>query len=120
MPSSMRKTRDKVSCAGEVPESRRGKKGARGGAGKKKMLIMNVQSRNVYENKENDDNLPEKKATFLFKKATFYAKAHVFCRNRRLLCHFSSAQECISRFEMYKLEAQAGEAVKESPSVSRD
>ena len=81
MPRSTRKTRDKVSCAGEVPGSRREQ-------GKE---IITVQSRNVYENKENDDKLPGKKATFLFKKATFYANAHVFCRNRRFFCHFWSA-----------------------------
>ena len=63
MPSSTRKTRDKSSDAGRFSGLGGGKNVA-GGAGKKKMLIITVRSRNVYENKENDDNLPGKKLTF--------------------------------------------------------
>jgi hypothetical protein len=41
--------------------------------------IIHDRSRYLYENKQNNDNLPGRKATFLHNKATFYAKAHVFC-----------------------------------------
>jgi hypothetical protein len=73
----------------------------RAGGGKE---INHDRSQYLDENKQNDDNLPGKKATFLYNEATFYAKAHVFCKNRRLFCHFSNAQERIPRFKMYKLE----------------
>jgi len=49
----------------------------RGGSLEKE--IYHERSRELYENKQNDDNLPGKKATFLQNKTTFYAKAHVFC-----------------------------------------
>jgi hypothetical protein len=101
MPRPTRKTRDESSDAGEVPGSRRGKKARRG----REKEINHDRSRNLYENKQNDDNLPGKKATFLYNEATFYAKAHVFCKNRRLFCHFSSVKERIPRFKMYKLES---------------
>ena len=104
MPSPTRKMRDKSSRAGEVAWSRR--RGKSGAGGEPEKEINRDRSRNLYENKQNDDNLPGKKATFLQNKTTFYAKAHVFCRNRRLSCHFSSAQERILRFKMYKLECR--------------
>jgi len=62
MPRGRRKTEDKSSDAGEVPSSRQRGKRCRGErALKKKMLINDEGSRNVYENKQKDDNLVEEK-----------------------------------------------------------
>jgi hypothetical protein len=51
------------------------------GGGKREKEINHDRSGNLYENKQNDDNLPGKKVTFLQNKTTFYAKAQVFCGN---------------------------------------
>jgi hypothetical protein len=68
--------------AGRIIRRRGGSRVAAGGGkarrGREKE-INHDRSQYLYENKQNDDNLPGKKATFLHNKATFYAKAHVFC-----------------------------------------
>jgi hypothetical protein len=63
MPRPARKTHDKSSDAGEVPSLKWRRKIARGASPEKK--IYNVQSRNMYENKENNDNLSTKMTAFL-------------------------------------------------------
>src|SRR5208283_4228910 len=40
-----------------------------------------VRSRNVYENKQTHDKMPEKSRTFLSKFRTFWYIRHQFCRN---------------------------------------
>ena len=50
-----------------------------GGENKKKKLREDERSRNVYENKQEYDYLPENKATFLHNGWTFYTNAPVFC-----------------------------------------
>ena len=54
MPRRMRETRDKSSCAGEVPTLKERRKSCGERARGKKMLKDNERSRNVYENKKND------------------------------------------------------------------
>jgi hypothetical protein len=96
--------------AGRIIRLRGGSRVAAGGkrrTGGREKEINQDRSRNLYENKQNDDNLPGKKATFLYNGTTFYAKVHVFCKNRRLSYHSSSTKERIPRFEMYKLERRA-------------
>jgi len=43
-----------------------------------------VRSRNVYENKQGYDKMPEKIRTFMSKIRTFSSNQHEFCRNKRL------------------------------------
>ena len=57
MPRPTRRTQDKSSRAGEVPWSRRREKS---GGGTREKEINHEQSRDLYENKQNDDNLPGK------------------------------------------------------------
>jgi len=47
--------------------------------------------------------LPTQKTTFLPGCTPFYRKIHVFCRNRRLFCHYLSAGARTFRFKMWKL-----------------
>jgi hypothetical protein len=54
-------------------------KAAGGEAGKEKKEINHERSQYLYENKQNNDKLPRKKATFLYNGATFCTKARVFC-----------------------------------------
>ncbi len=61
MPRPTRKTQDKLSGVGEVPWWRRRGKVAWGASTEKKMLINDERSRNVYENKRNNDNVADKK-----------------------------------------------------------
>src|SRR5271157_112915 len=89
--------------AGQIIPRRGGSRVAAGGkkgrGGSREKEINHDRSRNLYENKQNDDNLPGKKGTFLYNETTFYAKAHVFCKNRRLSCRFSSAEETHSSLQ---------------------
>jgi hypothetical protein len=58
MPGPMQRTPDKSSDAGKVPRSeRRGKSAAE----RREKEILYERSRNVYENKQKDDNLSEEK-----------------------------------------------------------
>jgi hypothetical protein len=74
-PEEMTNAQTEAENAGPIIPRRREKSGG----GNREKEINHVRSRNLYENKQNDDNLPGKKATFLHNKTTFYAKAHVFC-----------------------------------------
>ena len=61
MPRTMRKTHDRSSDAGEVQSPKGRRKVARGASPEKKMLINDERSQYIYENKQNDDNLPTAK-----------------------------------------------------------
>jgi len=62
---------------------------------KKKVLINDERTLNVYENKQKDDNLSAVKGEIFAKlyamAMTFCTKANVFCRIPRLFCHYPSA-----------------------------
>src|SRR5208283_1119789 len=55
-----------------------------GGPPKKDFKNIYVRSRNVYENKQNHDKMPEKSRTFLSKFRTFLSNRHEFCRKKGL------------------------------------
>jgi hypothetical protein len=63
----------------------------------------------MYENKQKDDTLSATKddisAQLHAIGMAFYTEASVFCRNRRLFYHYSSAGERTARFKMWKLES---------------
>jgi hypothetical protein len=50
------------------------------GYGKKEFKNIYVRSHYVYENKQNNDKMPEKKRAFSAKFRTFSANRHEFCR----------------------------------------
>ncbi len=73
--------------------------------------LNDERSRNVYENKESNDALPENKATFLRNCRTFYTNARVFSRIRRPYCHFQSADAGIRNVQTRFAGIPAGAGV---------
>ena len=89
---------------GEVQSSQGRGKVARGGSPEKKMLINNERSQYMYENKQKYDNLSPRKddisAQLRAISMPFCTETNLFCRNRRLFYHYSSAGERTARFKM--------------------
>ncbi len=79
MPRPTQEMQDKLSEAREVPSSRRRGKVAWGASTEKKMLINDERSRNVYENKRKNDNLPDKKSDISTQ------RSDIFYRSTRIL-----------------------------------
>ena len=80
MPRPAEKTQDELSDAGAGPIVAAEGKVTPGAKTGKKDVKRYERSRNVYENKQSTDDLPENKATFFHDFHTFYANAPVFCR----------------------------------------
>jgi hypothetical protein len=78
---------------------RRGKK-SRGRARTIKMLKMKIDPTMCMKTNTHMTISPKQKMTFLHNCTPFYTKAHVFSRNRRLSCHYSSVGERTHRFKM--------------------
>src|SRR5208283_188796 len=72
------------------------------------MLKEYDRCRNMYENKQKDDNFTDEEGEIFTKVKAIYTEPHVFCRNRLLFFTFRALGERIPRFKMYKLEARAG------------
>jgi hypothetical protein len=72
-----------------------------------KMLKTEVDPEMYMKTKDHVTMCPTQKTTFLPSCTPFYTKTHVFCRNRRLFCHYSSVGERTGRFKMEKLEGVA-------------
>jgi hypothetical protein len=70
------------------------------------MLNMKVDPEMYMKTKDQVTICPTQKATFLPGCTPFYAKAHVFCGNRQLFCHYLSLGERTPRFKMWKLETR--------------
>jgi len=68
------------------------------------MLKMKVDPEMYMKTKDRMTICPTQKTTFLPGCTPFYAKTHVFCRNRLHFCDYLSLGERILRFKMWKLE----------------
>jgi hypothetical protein len=73
--------------------------------------LNDERSRNVYENKERNDALPENKVTFLHNYSTFYTNARVFSRIRRPYSHFQSTDAGIKNVQTRFAGIPAGAGV---------
>jgi len=81
-----------------------GKKTAKGPPAPIKMLKMKVDPEMYMKTKNHATTCPTQKTTFVPGCTPFYTKSHLFCRNRRLICHNLRAGERTGRFKMWKLE----------------
>ena len=73
----------------------------------KKMLINDVRSRNVYENKQKDDNFTGEKSDISTQRNGILRKITPILLKLSGFCHNWSARERIPRLRMSKLEAAA-------------
>jgi hypothetical protein len=78
----------------------RGRKVAGGDRAPQKMLKMKVDPEMYMKTKDHATICPTQKTTFLPGCTPFYTKSHVFCRNRRGICHYLSAGKRTGRFKM--------------------
>jgi len=101
MPRPTRKTQDPSRDAGEVPSSRRRREKWRGRAStEKKMLSYDEGSRNVHENTQKDDTLPEEKSDISAQRSDILCKNRCTFMKLSVFCHFASVGERIARFKL--------------------
>ena len=102
MPRSMRKTRDKVSCAGEVPGSRRREKCGGGSRGKKRCLLSRFEAGMCMKTNKTTTICPEKNRHFCITKRhfmqrhTYFAEIGGFFVTLRALRNAFLASKCIN------------------------
>ena len=83
----------------------------------KRIPFFHVQSRNVYENKQDYDHLSDKKATFLHNFRTFYTNEAryfaEFCRNQQLFCRLSRVYGLVFRAQKARAQSSQSGAPRE-------